>query len=67
MIAKHPGECKRHPFQDTTYGNGFRVMNPVRLKGEVVGARCTVCCPVKEPGKKRGGVYDLNQLTILRK
>ena len=66
MIAKHPGECKPH-IQDTWYGNGFRVMNPAMAKNEIVGARCTVCGPPKEAAKRRGGIYALSDLQILRK
>lgn len=66
MIAKHAGNCKPHAFQDAEYGPGFRVMNPVTDKGKTIGGRCTVCCPEKDAGKKRGGVYDLSQLVIKR-
>jgi hypothetical protein len=63
MIAKHAGECKPHAYQDSRYGKGFRVMNPVLDKDKkVAGARCTVCSPHKEPGKKRGGIYVLSDL-----
>lgn len=68
MIAKHVG-CKPHEYQDATYGNGFRVMNPVAIsKGskEEPGYRCTVCAPHKTPMSKRGGVYRRSELTVLR-
>lgn len=67
MIARHSGECKPHAYQDAKYGNRVRVMNPVTDKGNITGGRCTVCCPPKESGKKRGGVYDLSQLQIIRR
>lgn len=38
-IRAHP-DCKPHPFQDQTYGNKMRVMNPTAKNG---GYRCTVC------------------------
>jgi hypothetical protein len=66
MIAMHPRPCE-HDFQDQTYGNGFRVMNPVYEQGKIVGARCTVCAPPKERMKRRGGIYQLSDLKILRK
>jgi hypothetical protein len=66
MIAKHAGNCPAHLFQDSRYGKGFRVMNPVFDKGKIVGARCTVCCPPKTTGSKRGGIYSLDQLQIRR-
>lgn len=66
MIAYHPNPCK-HEFQDAEYGPGFRVMNEVYEQGKVIGARCTVCCPPKEKMKKRGGVFNLNELRIKRK
>ena len=67
MIAKHPGECRPHEYQDTTYGKGFRVMNPVKTDRQAEPAyRCTVCAPPKEHGKKRGGVYGLSQLIVAR-
>jgi hypothetical protein len=66
MIAKHPGDCKPHAYQDKTYGPGFRVMNPVKEQGKIVGARCTVCCPPKAKMSKRGGVYLVGQLQIKR-
>lgn len=66
MIARHIPECKPHEYQDATYGRGVRVINPVLDQGKVVGGRCTVCCPPKENGKKRPGVFPLNQLQIMR-
>jgi hypothetical protein len=65
MIAKHPGECKPHLYQDTRYGEGFRVMNPVMVKGKIEGWRCTVCCPPKLKMVKRGGVYQTSELRRL--
>ncbi len=62
MIAQHPGACRPHAYQDKTYGQGFRVMNPVHDQGKIVGARCTVCCPPKLRGVKRGGVFALAEL-----
>ena len=67
MIAKHPGQCRPHAFQDATYGNGFRVMNPSPIDKNETGYRCTVCAPPKETGKKRGGVFRLHELVVLRK
>lgn len=68
MIAKHPGACPAHKFQDATYGSGFRVMNPVgegkAFKGEY---RCTVCCPPKEKTKKRGGLHSVATLIVSRR
>jgi hypothetical protein len=64
MIAQHPGKCIDHEFQDRTYGRGFRVMNPVMTKGKLTGARCTVCCPPKVTGQKRGGVFNLEELKV---
>jgi hypothetical protein len=66
LIAKHDGSCPDHSYQDGIYGQGFRVMNPVRVDGKITGARCTVCAPTKEKGKKRGGIYSMNQLQIKR-
>ena len=66
MIAKHDGTCPDHDYQDKMYGKGVRVMNPVYVDGKIAGGRCTVCSPPKEKGKKRGGVYPLNQLQIRR-
>lgn len=65
MIAAHPNPCT-HAYQDKTYGVGFRVMNPTYDNGKVVGARCTVCCPPKEKGKRRGGVYNVSELKVKR-
>jgi len=68
MIAKHPGQCRPHEFQDATYGVGFRVMNPVKTSNnEVPAYRCTVCAPPKVPMQKRGGIYKLNELVVLRR
>lgn len=69
MIAKHPGECKSHRYQDAVYGPGFRVMNPTRPDGpnRPPGYRCTVCTPFKEKGKKRGGVWQLTELIVKRR
>lgn len=67
MIAKHEGECRPHPFQDRTYGKGVRVMNPSgegkAFKGQY---RCTVCAPPKDAGKKRGGLYSIDQMVVSR-
>lgn len=63
MIAKHPGDCIPHTYQDSRYGKGFRVMNPCR-DGKT--ARCTVCAPIKEPCKRRGGTFLLSDLKVLR-
>lgn len=66
MIAKHPG-CKPHEYQDTTYGKGFRVMNPIKVGPKDEAAyRCTVCAPKKVSMSKRGGVYKRSELTVLR-
>jgi hypothetical protein len=66
MIAKHIG-CKPHEYQDTTYGKGFRVMNPVKVgMKEEPAYRCTVCAPPKAKSLKRGGVFKRSELTILR-
>ncbi len=62
MIAKHPGECKPHEFQDNRYGQGFRVMNPTKDGGH----RCTVCAPDKVHSSKRGGVFQKSDLIIKR-
>lgn len=62
MIAQHPGNCKDHAFQDQEYGKGYRVMNPVWVKGKIEGYRCTVCCPPKTKGNKRQGIYPVDQL-----
>lgn len=68
MIAKHPGECRPHEYQDRVYGPGFRVMNPVKVERDRPSAwRCTVCAPLKEPGKKRGGVHYQSDLIVKRK
>lgn len=68
MIARHPGPCPEHKFQDTTYGKGVRLMNPVkRSKTEEPAYRCTVCAPPKEHSKKRGGVHLLSTLQVVRK
>lgn len=68
MIARHPGTCLPHNYQDQAYGRNFRVMNPVAVpKGAEPAYRCTVCAPPKEAGKKRGGVYRLGELVVLRK
>lgn len=68
MIARHPGGCRPHEFQDRTYGRGFRVMNPIQIaSNEEPGYRCTVCAPPKEGMKKRGGVYRLSELQVLRR
>lgn len=66
MIAKHPGECKPHAYQDSVYGKGFRVMNPSSPKASTPMYRCTVCCPTKTKSSHRGGEYDVKQLIILR-
>ena len=67
MIAKHPGECKPHPDQDTRYGPGFRLMTEGKGPGGAPIYRCTVC---GGPGKKvkmnkRPG-WTQDQLTIRR-
>lgn len=66
MIAKHPGQCIPHDYQDQKYGPGFRVMNPARKDGKLLGARCTVCCPEKVHSTTRGGVYAISDLIIKR-
>ncbi len=66
MIAKHPGECRPHEYQDAKYGKGFRVMNPVAKKSHDAGARCTVCSPPKVKGTKRGGIYPVSELQVKR-
>ena len=67
MIAKHPGACRDHAFQDREYGKGFRLMNEVKTGPKDEPAyRCTVCAPTKTRGQKRGGVFLRSQLTILR-
>lgn len=67
MIARHPGACRPHAFQDATYGRNARVMNPVASGKSEQGYRCTVCAPPKEANKKRGGIYLLSQLAVVRK
>jgi hypothetical protein len=67
MLARHPGECKPHKYQDTNYGNGVRVMNPASKEGKILGYRCTVCAPNKSPNVKRGGVYDISDLQIVKR
>lgn len=63
MIAKHPGQCKPHLFQDARYGPGFRVLNEVKTSSNDIPAyRCTVCSPPKEHGKKRAGAFRLTEL-----
>lgn len=67
MIAQCPGNCRvAHDYQDQRYGKGNRLMNEVRVKGELVGARCTVCAAPKEKGKKRP-YFSLDQLRIIAK
>ncbi len=65
MIAQHPNPCE-HEYQDSVYGRGYRVMNPVRdaVTGKLAGARCTVCCPPKTKMVKRGGVFALADLKM---
>lgn len=67
MIAKHQGPCKPHAYQDAKYGVGFRVMNPVGVGKAFKGDyRCTVCGPLKEATKKRGGLNPVHTLMVLR-
>lgn len=69
MIAKHPGECRPHAYQDATYGKGFRVMNPCKIAGprDEESFRCTVCAPPKVKSLKRGGIFKLSELIIKRR
>lgn len=68
MIARHPGECRPHPYQDSTYGKGVRLMTELAVeKNKEPAYRCTVCAPPKEAGKKRGGIFYLSQLTVVRR
>lgn len=62
MIAKHPGPCKDHPYQDARFGKGFRAFTESVVKGRHIGWRCTVCAPRKEAMKNRGGVYLTSDL-----
>lgn len=57
MIARHPGRCKSHPFQDKRYGDGRRLLTEGGTKLAPI-FRCTVCGgPQKKEGwgKKRSG------------
>ncbi len=66
MIAKHPGQCVPHEYQDQTYGEGYRVMNDCKVDQHTIGYRCTVCAPRKENGKRRAGIYLRHELIIKR-
>jgi hypothetical protein len=63
MIAQHPKPCT-HKGQDDIHGQGFRVMNPVRAAGKIIGWSCSVCSPPKEYGKKRSGYWTPDQLKV---
>lgn len=57
MIQPCP-DCTPHEFQDKTYGNKQRVMNPCKYPGDTSkfsGARCTVCGKVH---KARAAVME---------
>jgi hypothetical protein len=62
IVAKHPGECKPHEFQDRVYGKGFRLLNDSSPTSKEPMYRCTVCAPPKELGKHQGGEFALSQL-----
>lgn len=66
MIAMHPNPCT-HADQDRMYGKGYRVMNPVKVDPkQPLAYRCTVCSPPKMKGVKRGGIFQLSDLKVLR-
>lgn len=67
MLARHPGECKSHKYQDTKYGSGIRVMTEAMKEGKVLGYRCTVCGPTKAANVKRGGVFAVSDLIIVKR
>jgi hypothetical protein len=43
LVARHPGGCKEHAFQDKNYGHQYRVLNPCRPKDRDNYFKCTVC------------------------
>lgn len=66
IVAKHPGVCRSHPYQDKRYGVGMRLMTEGGGR-EAPVYRCTVCGKpgLKARTQKRPG-WPLSELKEVR-